>query len=467
MMRRKVMAMAAAAALMLQTLTAPVMAASIDFGNSEDTVEFNGADELPGDGFSEVDALPEDASGEEDELLAGSPAGDISLPDDYTDAGVVSAEITLNGRIAMEDYGDMPIEGAFTVAVDQTAGEQSLTGKLSALGMAINFAEYMDYDTLLLQIPGLSQNLSFRYRETDGLNLGDEETNKIFRMLGKVLELYYAEMMDPEAMAAFATDLQTAGEEIFESMSFEGAPVKECRIGTEMVPCQGVQTVITKDFAIQAAERIMEVTYPHGQTLREYFNMVLDAAGEDSSYQTVSEAIADFFADMPDMTLSVYMRTAGEEGAYTGLAEVSLSAEDHYLGFQMRGEDDFPVGEMALVEDDTDLVCVNIDRVGANGFRCVLTVEGVKTAVATLSSDMSWSLMISGLEEPITGNFEEQDGAAVINAKYQNFEISCRIFAGGEVVKPEGEALELTTASAAELESVFSALDESPVANMY
>ena len=94
-------------------------------------------------------------------------------------------------------------------------------------------------------------------------------------------------------------------------------------------------------------------------------------------------------------------------------------------------------------------------------------MEGVKTAVATLSSDMSWSLMISGLEEPITGNFEEQDGAAVINAKYQNFEISCRIFAGGEVVKPEGEALELTTASAAELESVFSALDESPVANMY
>ena len=396
--------------------------------------------------------------------LAVPAAADATISFGDTDSSVpsvFSADITVNGNLEIPDGGELDLEGNFTVAVDREAGAESVSGTVATSGMTMNFNQYLDENALLLKIPFVSKVLSYSYREPVSSPIADPYVQKLFNGFNSILQLYYAEMFDEEAMQAFGEELMAAYGDFFSTIEFTPAPKKNCMIGGEPVLCDGVQTVIDADLIRDFVNRLMPVTLPHGQTVEDYYNMVLDISDQyDEIEGDVHDVLEDALAEMEDeFTLFIYLRKT-DSGAYTGPAEISLTANGSTLALEFRGGAKNPYSEIALVDSydeyRDELALVNIEQIGDNAWRCALTFEGEQAAVLTLNSDLSWELMVNGLEGPVTGNFAMEDGAAVINAAYQNFTVSIRAHEGGEVVKPEGTVFELSTATEEELESLFS-----------
>lgn len=396
-------------------------------------------------------------------MVPAAAEATISFDDaEYDIPSVFSADITVNGNLEIPDAGELDLEGSFTVAVDQEAGCQSVSGTVSTSGMSMTFNQYFDEEAVLVKIPFVSKVLSYRYRDPVTTPIADPYTAKMFNAINSILQLYYAELFEEEAMQAFGEEIIAAYSDFFSSIEFEPAPKKDCMVGGEPVSCSGVQTVIDADLMMDFMDRMMPVTLPNGMTMEEYYNMLLDISDEyDTDSRDIRQVLEDAFEEMEEgMTLCIYLRTT-DSGAFTGPAEVSLSAEGETVALQFRGPAENPFAEIALVEDDEEyqyheeLAVLNIEQASDGAWKCTLSVEGEQAAVLTVNSDLSWELMIAGLADPVTGNFAMEDGAFVINAAYQNFTMSIRAHEGGEVVKPEGTIFELSTATEEELESLF------------
>lgn len=394
-------------------------------------------------------------------MVPAAAEATISFDDaEYDIPSVFSADITVNGNLEIPDAGELDLEGNFTVAVDQEAGCQSVSGTVSTSGMSMTFNEYFDEEAVLVKIPFVSKVLSYRYRDPVTTPIADPYTAKMFNAINCILQLYYAELFDEEAMQTFGEEIMAAYSDFFSSIKFEPAPKKECLAGGERILCDGVQTVINADLMMDFMERMMPVTLPNGMTMEEYYNMLLDISDEyDTDSRDIRQVLREAMEEMEeDLTLLVYLHKT-ESGAYTGPAEISLTAEGETVSLQFRGPLETPYTEIALVEDDEEyheeLAVLNIEQASDGAWKCALSVEGAQAAVLTVKPDLSWELMITGLPAPVTGNFAIEDEAFVINAAYQNFTMSIRAHEGGEVVKPEGTLFELSTATEEELESLF------------
>ena len=397
---------------------------------------------------SSVDALGGGA-----EYLDGTDLGDYAAL-----SGSTTTEISVSGSVNTESLGDLSLNADVTMVVDHDAGAQSMTGAIQASGVSYEFAEYMDADAILLKIPGLPKVLSYNYQTlAEDSYLAQMVGAENLNVINNALKLNYASLAGGPEVERYAQEITTILTDTFSQLEVSEAPEKECRVGDGTVSCTGYQAVITKDVALDTANKLLAVQLPNGQTFEEYINMLLaiSNSGSDSDVEEVSGSedaislINNALEDMPDLTGAVYLNNNFP-------VELSLTAEGSTIALQLRGPETAPWSEIALVNDDEDAAVINVSVEGSV-YKAVVSASG--SEVATFSFDteaMTYEANIPALGSPITGTFNVDGDAFVFTASYNDLQISARTTEGGTVTKPEGEVLELTTMTAEDFQAISS-----------
>ena len=379
----------------------------------------------------------------------------------------VTADIEVSGTIPMGESGGTEMSASAQAVFDREAAAHSVNGQVDLSGVTIEFAEYMDLESILFKLPLFPKVIAYNYKsDLTGSFLAQIAGEDNLQLINSALQLVTAQF-DPEAMQAYADEITAVLSEIAGSVTFEEAPEKECSVGGEMVACQGMSIPLTKDFVKDALSKLVAVKYPNGQTIEEYFNLCLKVGGQDAEAgapQTIEEAIDMMLAQLPeDMKLLVYMNP---DGSFP--AEIGLEMDGHLLALQFAGPAETPWTEIVLAADGEEMGKLTVEltdngalltlnmqgeelgtlavEVGESGFTAVLTVQGQE--IGSLYVDVTegtFEVTSDLLPTPITGTFGATEEGGFLTAEFMGFTISINVSEGGTVVVPEGEVLELNT----------------------
>ena len=374
---------------------------------------------------------------------------------DIPEGGSITSEISVSG--ALSALGDSEIQADILAVVDSDAAAQSMTGSVTISGMTLSFGEYFDADALVLQIPMLPKALSYNYNaDPEGTILAEMlGTSKPLDTINKYLLLIYKALSQDPACEAYAEELAEVFSSFAGSLEFGLADEKEVIVGDGTETASGMNAVITADAAADLANDLLAVTLPNGQTMEEYINAMADLGnymnGDVEGGADISAIIADYLVDMPDMTATLYLDSDSNP------REISLSAEDSAIALQFRGAE-IPYTDIAFAVDGEAIASAKVD-ITETGAEIALIVSD--SEVAKISVDTSagtFSVESEYLPETITGTISFDGDDMVLATDFMGLHIETRTYQGGEVTKPEGEALELTTMSAEDFQDIFSSI---------
>ncbi len=384
--------------------------------------------------------------------LTALEEGDLSTASMPT----VTAEVTVSGNIQAESVGDMSIDAKITTVSDAAANQHSVSGYVSASGISVNFGGYFDQDQIMVQIPGLPKILTYDYKADPASTLlGQAVGVETLGAINKYLELI-ANSGNLEAAQKMGEDLIACFQNAAGKLMFGQADAKECIVGGETKMCEGMKALITKDAVAGFLNDFLAVSLPNGQTMEEYMNMIAslaDSATYGSSTTDIVGQLQQAVESFPEMTASVYT-DAGTP------VEIDLEAEGSVLSLQFRGAE-IPYTDTYLVADGEVVGCViaeiNGSTVTANVYAGDKGTMNVATCTVNIETG-EYSISTPYLPSDITGQFTVDGDAVVVTANFMGLNISIRTFEGGEVVKPEGETLELTQMTEEDLESLGTSL---------
>ncbi len=416
-----------------------------------------------------------------------------SVPEIMADAGLeelalggsMTAEIKVTGSIENGE-SSMPIEASVTAVSDQDAGANSVQGAVSASGINVSFAEYMDAEKVVLQIPGLPSAISYNYvTDPAGTNLAKVVGTQMPEYINHVLQLFYATAYQNEAFMQYAEELGQVLQEIAGSVSFTQAEPKDFTIGGAAVSCPGSTTTITKEFALDTVNKVLGVRMPNGQTFLEYYDMVLNFANNmngSAEKVDIPAQLEEFFSDMPDMNLTVYTRSDLEGSSFDGApAAIELEAEGQNLSLRFLGSP-IPFTEVRAFANDVEQFSA-VTEVSENGVDVVISQEGevvgsvnvtgvqpnfvisakvgdsMNVGTLTVNTETGvFTLSSPYLPSDATGQFSLDENGLNLTASCMGFNAECRFSKGGTVTPIEGNVVEITEMAEEDLQALLSSV---------
>ncbi len=382
--------------------------------------------------------------------------GELDLSEVEASQTPMTMEIDVTGTVEAASLGEISLNVDAVAVADPAAGAQSLTGSFSTSGINYSFAEYMDSEKVMLQIPGFPKVLSYNYtKDPAGSPLAQIVGEDGVRMINNVLSLVGNTMAQGPEFAQYVSELNQVLTEQVAGIEFEPAPDKDCYVGESTVTCSGMQTTLTKEKAESFIDALLGVHYPNGQTFEEYFQMIYYFS--ESEEVDIRSEIHETLADMPDITLAVYTNEAVP-------VEICLSTKDSTaddtttVALQFRGEQ-IPFTDIRLVSDDEEVGAVRTEIDGSS-LNIAVTVSGEMT-VASIGFNMEtgdFTVSTPYLPSPITGKIFADGETVTLSASYEGLSFECRAYPGGAASMPEGEVLELTELTEEELSAFASGL---------
>ena len=319
---------------------------------------------------------------------------------DFENADQATVDYSITGMVPSED-GNMEFKAEMESVTDMEEGKLSMEGTVSAMGMEIPFVLYLDDSHVVAELPGiLDQAVSY-----------DFSTDKA--------EGFLAEMMGEEGLAMLNEQFRS----IVPTMKMQ----RDASTSTK-----GKFAEIANEFL-----QSLEFTTPEEGGPEE---------GEVEGYYT--ELTAEKLGDI----LSFWM----EDDACREM-DVTVDGETLYVLFN--GEEE-PWRSISIQDDENEVASLETAADGDQE-NMTLTVNGEEQLGFTydkVTGDYVLALPeATGLGE-IAGKLYMEDGDLIMSVDFMGFSVDLTEKVGGEVAEPEGEVLELNTASSETVQELMGKL---------
>ena len=401
-------------------------------------------------------------------------AADLSTIEDAAESlAVTSASTTtINAEV---NYDGIEIAALLSLVLDPEAGAQSLDGTVDISGIQLDIAEYWDADKLMVAVPLINKVLSYNYSSVPASGyLAENIGTDYIELVNSYLQTEYSTIFGGgNLFSSYEEGIVDAFTTSLSSLSMTTV-TKDDLTGME----------ITADGAFMADlyDNVMAVQgddgVAFGDAIADYANSfaaLAELTGSDISDITDTvDAIVnahDTIASMPAVTLDVYVNDASMP------AEISLTIEGSTLSLQFLGENETSWTDIVLAVDD-EAIAELTTTISDNGADVVLSADGTEYAAFsyamsedsmnielsaegesvfafTVNADSSYSLDIPSIGIPITGTILD-NGLSFNIDDVLSGQITVDVADGGTAQMPEGDAVDLSTATEEELNEVIS-----------
>ncbi len=357
----------------------------------------------------------------------------------------VTADVTLSGNMNGTD-----IAAELKLVVDPAAKAQSLAGTVNVSGMGLELAEYADTEGILLKLPMVEKVLSYNFSSDPSGSflasvIGEDKLSQIKDAIASLSGNAGSSLPDTDAIAGQISGIIT---EAFGSLELTPAEAKDCQVGGETVSCQGTHLDLSGAFLQDLAGKILAVEVAEGKTIG-------DVAEQIASMSDTAPDINSFVAqlgEVENLGVDIYVNESYP-------AEIDLtSPTGSVLSIQLRGPAEMPYSDVVVSVDGTEMASLKA-TVDGTGVSVVLTAQGSEVVSFKVDTQNgTYELNAQGLPSPISGTYSLTEQGIALTADFMGFSVGVTAYSGGTVEKPEGEILELTTASQEEVMEALGAL---------
>ena len=364
---------------------------------------------------------------------------------DEADAGAadpqgITADVTISG-----DMNGTELTADIQLIVDQAAMAESLTGSVDLAGMSLEISQYLDQEGLLLKLPLADKVLSFSF--SSGFDspflssvLGEDNVSTLQDILG------VGGLPDFQGLS---DSVSAVVSEALSSVEMTAVDAKDCQVGEETVSCPGTSMVLTGEILKDAAEKILAIEVAGGKTVKD----LIEKGSALSDSVPDIDGLLEELGQLEAVTVTAYLNESYP-------AEIDIAGpSDTNLSIELRGPADMPYSDIRVLADGTELVSA-VTVVSDDGvIAFTLTAQG--EVVASFELDMAngtYSLDAQGLPAPISGTFGFTEDGIAFTADVMGFEVNVNAYAGGTAVKPEGDVLDLNSASQEDIQDALGGL---------
>jgi hypothetical protein len=220
------------------------------------------------------------------------------------------------------------------------------------------------------------------------------------------------------------------------------------------VAVEGYTTEITAEHLSDLWDKLKEVEITTSMNVEQYLDQVLasQSMGEGSGFISSVEELEEALASAPDIGLAFWL-------ADDTCREVDVTVDEDTLYMIFNGEEE-PWRSISIQDDENEVA--SVETVDDGGVETLtMAVSGEEQFTLTYdktSGDFALALPeATGLGE-ITGRCYMEDGDLVITVDFMGFNLELTEKIGGEVAEPEGEVLELNTASSETIQELMGSL---------
>ena len=360
---------------------------------------------------------------------------------DFENADSATVDYSITGIVPSED-GNMEFKAEMESVTDLEGGRLSMEGTVSAMGMEIPFVLYLDDSHIVAELPGiLDQAVSYDFStdEAEGFlaeMMGAEGIamlNEQFRSIVPTME------MQRDASTSTKGKFAEIANDFLQSLEFtdpeEGGPEGE--------EAEGYYTELTAEKLGEIWDKLKEVEITTSMNVEQYLDQVLATQGMSGTSEPVSSAaeIEEMLASAPNIGLSFWI----EDDA---CREMDVTVDGETLHVLFNGEEE-PWRSISVQDDENEVASL---ETAADGDKenMTLTVNGEEQLGLTYDKATGEYVLAlpeaTGLGE-ITGKCCMEDGELIMTVDFMGFSMDLTEKIGGEVAEPEGEVLELNTAS--------------------
>ena len=336
----------------------------------------------------------------------------------------------------------MEFKAEMESVTDLEGGRLSMEGTVSAMGMEIPFVLYLDDSHIVAELPGiLDQAVSYDFStdEAEGFlaeMMGAEGIamlNEQFRSIVPTME------MQRDASTSTKGKFAEIANDFLQSLEFtdpeEGGPEGE--------EAEGYYTELTAEKLGEIWDKLKEVEITTSMNVEQYLDQVLATQGMSGTSEPVSSAaeIEEMLASAPNIGLSFWI----EDDA---CREMDVTVDGETLHVLFNGEEE-PWRSISVQDDENEVASLETAAEGDKE-NMTLTVNGEEQLGLTYDKATGEYILAlpeaTGLGE-ITGKCCMEDGELIMTVDFMGFSMDLTEKIGGEVAEPEGEVLELNTAS--------------------
>ena len=347
----------------------------------------------------------------------------------------------------------MEFKAEMESVTDMEGGRLSMEGTISAMGMEIPFELYLDDSHVVAELPGiLDQAVSYDFSTDEAKGFlaemmgaeGIAMLNEQFRSIVPTME------MQRDASTSTKGKFAEIANEFLQALEFttpeEGGPDGE--------GVQGYYTEITAEKLGDIWNKLKEVEITTSMNVEQYLDQLLAAQGMSGTSGPLSSAaeIEEMLKSAPNIGLSFWM----EDDACREM-DVTVDGETLYVLFN--GEEE-PWRSISIQDGENEVASLETEADGDQE-NMTLAVNGEEQLGFTydkVTGDYVLALPeATGLGE-IAGKLYMEDGDLIMSVDFMGFSVDLTEKVGGEVAEPEGEVLELNTASSETVQELMGKL---------
>ena len=372
---------------------------------------------------------------------------------DFENADQATVDYSITGMVPSED-GNMEFKAEMESVTDMEEGKLSMEGTVSAMGMEIPFVLYLDDSHVVAELPGiLDQAVSYDFStdEAEGFlaeMMGAEGIamlNEQFRSIVPTMK------MQRDASTSTKGKFAEIADEFLQGLEFT-APEEGGPDGEE---AQGYYTEITAEKLGDIWNKLKEVEITTSMNVEQYLDQLLAAQAMNGSSGPISSAaeIEEMLKSAPNIGLSFWM----EDDACREM-DVTIDGETLYVLFN--GEEE-PWRSISIQDGENNEVASLETVADGDKENMTLAVNGEEQLGFTYDKATGDYVLAlpeaTGLGE-IAGKLCMEDGDLIMTVDFMGFSVNLTEKVGGEVAEPEGEVLELNTASSETVQELMGRL---------
>jgi hypothetical protein len=371
---------------------------------------------------------------------------------EFENAEQATVDYSISGMVPSED-GAMEFKADLESVMDLDEGALSFEGNISAMGMDIPFVMCMDDSHIVVELPGiLDQAVSYDFSsdEAEGFlaeMLGEEGIAMINEQLRSIIPTME---MQRDMSTSTKGKFKEIANEFLQTHEFTGPEEGDL----DGVAVEGYSTVITAEHLSDLWDKLKEVEITTSMNVEEYLNQVLatqSMSGESGFISSAAE-LEEALASAPEIGLAFWL-------ADNTCRALDVTVDEDTLHMVFNGEEE-PWRSISIQDGENEVA--SVETVDDGGVETLtMAVSGEEQFTLTYdktSGDFALALPeATGLGE-ITGRCYMEDGDLVITVDFMGFNLELTEKIGGEVAEPEGEVLELNTASSETVQELMGSL---------
>lgn len=372
---------------------------------------------------------------------------------DFENADQATVDYSFTGMIPSED-GNMEFKAEMESVTDMEGGKLSMEGTISAMDMEIPFELYLDDSHVVAELPGiLDQAVSYDFSmdEAEGF-LAEMMGAEGIAMLNEQFRSIIPTMkMQRDVSTSTKGKFAEIANEFLQSLEFtdpeEGGPEGE--------EAEGYYTELTAEKLGEIWDKLKEVEITTSMNVEQYLDQLLAAQAMNGSSGPISSAaeIEEMLKSAPSIGLSFWM-----EGDACREMDVTIDGETLYVLFN--GEEE-PWRSISIQDGENNEVASLETVADGDKENMTLAVNGEEQLGFTYDKATGDYVLAlpeaTGLGE-IAGKLCMEDGDLIMTVDFMGFSVNLTEKVGGEVAEPEGEVLELNTASSETVQELMGRL---------